>query len=124
MLRPRHSTMHQTQGTTSIIRGADGLQYLVRQISRDGPYASQPTMLPPRPASQLAQPTLPPTVIGDVVDQAIALKLHHEVNRAHLLARTSVIMIKGVGAMAMMMTHALTQHQIEVLRHPQELACA
>ena len=80
-----------------------------------GPTSPARFFPPPRPASQLAQPTLPPTVIGDVVDQAIALKLHHEVNRAHLLARTSVIMIKGVGAMAMMMTHALTQHQIEVL---------
>ena len=119
MLRPRHSPMHhENQG---IYWGADGLQYHVRQISRDGPYTSQPTMQPRGPASQVAQPMRPMTV--DVVDQAIAMRLHHDVNRAHLLARSSVIMIKGVGAMASMMMHALTQHQVELL-NTRESLCA
>ena len=95
-----------------ISRGADGIQYYVRQIARGGPYISRP-ILPPRPASQLAQPMLPPTANDDVVDQA--MKLHHEVNRAHLVAKDSLIIIEGVGAMAKMVTHVLTRHQIEVL---------
>ena len=94
-----------------ISRGADGIQYYVRQVARGGPYISRP-ILPPRSAPQLLA-MQPPTANDDEVDQA--MKIHHEVNRAHLVAKDSLIIIKGIGAMAQMVTHVLTRHQIEVL---------
>ena len=96
-----------------ISRGADGIQYYVRQVARGGPYICRP-ILPPRSASQLAQPMQPPTARDDEVDQA--MKIHHEINRAHLVAKDSLIITQGVGAMAKMVTHVLTRHQIEVLK--------
>ena len=98
-------------GDWNVGRGFDGVQYWTRQISRGGPYICRP-ILPPRTASQLAT-MQPPTANDDEVDQA--MKIHHEVNRAHLVAKDSLIIIKGVGAMAQMVTHVLTRHQIEVL---------
>ena len=74
-------------------------------------------MLPPTaPADADAsgpQPA-PPTADDDVVDQAIAMKIHAEVNTAHVMARDTVNLNTGVCAMTTMMVQMLIQHQKEI----------
>ena len=102
-----------------ILRGTDGNRYHVVG-PRGGPYTGrrvgtprEPTVASPRPMLPPPQPA-PPTADDDVVDQAIAMKIHEEVNRAHLVARDTVTLINGVGAMAKMTVQMLIQHQKEI----------
>ena len=128
-----------------ILRGADGVRYRVVG-PRGGPYTSRPPMLPPwqllarpqwrcphapppPPTPILLPPTAPadeamPTLTAvkaddDVVDQA--MKIHKEINGAHLVAKDSVSIINGVSAMLKMTHHMLAQHLIKIYNTNQGL---
>ena len=112
-----------------ILRGTDGIRYHVVG-PRGGPYSARPVLTPRQPTVASPRPMLPPTAPADadasgpqpapptadddVVDQAIAVKIHAEVNTAHVMARDTVNLNTGVCAMTTMMVQMLIQHQKEI----------
>ena len=88
-----------------IRRGTDGVQYSVRG-PRGGPYTSRPILTPREPGGPMPSEQ----------EVAQAMKIHREIDKAHVVAKDTVTHINGIGAMAKMMGQMLVGHFDEITR--------